>query len=542
MLIRLLLSLWLLGCGPTPKYASAVPEKSTSTAPHVPADWRSHGIVAWVLWTGPAWRSAVRYWMERLGDPSQRVQAAQTLAELQASEAIKPIFDLLEAGHDEAVMATALCNMNHPHAWRLLQTSKSPTVAAAIGANYETTASHAERRQIIRTLLKIGDPAAIPALVKAAKSYQQPKTALMAAKTLLAWSVSGHAQDWMHIVSDSNAPKEVRYSALQLLAAHPEPAVEAPLLEILNGDPNGDPLAFIGLAGEALGRLGSATAVAGLERCLTLRDRHGRDEAKRCRLALVRIEGAARAPTNRLPPLKTLLAELDRAQSNGSDRVDLGHAIARQPRALPALQKRLRTAPRRIRALGFERFRLEMARSAARLMWSSNAPIKKRFASDIKAIYETFAAGARAPDAHPGWDARNLKSLAWAYDHLLRDWKTVAACEGKPECLEKHLNGRNQQVAEMAAYGLGHMPKKPGVVRALASVFDVTWRPPESRITEIALWALKRQSRPSDLPVLQSARSGLFKISRRIKRLNDVLYAFDMLIAMLAHQQRESAR
>ncbi|MEZ4472544.1 MAG: hypothetical protein R3F60_17470 [bacterium] len=136
----------------------------------------------------------------------------------------------------------------------------------------------------------------MPTLLEALQDTSAGKAGQLAATTLREWEVKDHSDVYINVASNKTATNEQRYGALQLLAEYPVPQAEQPLLTILNGDPDLQPIAFNGLAAEALGKLKSTQAVPGLIACLWLDDHLHRNEVPKCRLALNRVGAAAAVP------------------------------------------------------------------------------------------------------------------------------------------------------------------------------------------------------------------------------------------------------
>ncbi|MCA9545356.1 MAG: HEAT repeat domain-containing protein [Myxococcales bacterium] len=151
--------------------------------------------------------------------------------------------------------------------------------------------------EIVAALSQAGDQKAVPVLLKALEDTSEAKAGQLAATTLLDWKAGeGHSDVYLKVAANKSAPKELRYGALQLLAEYPTAAAEPALLQILQGDPDLQPIAFNGLAGEALGKLKSEKAIDGLIYCMWLDDHLGRNEVAKCRLALNRIGKAKVVP------------------------------------------------------------------------------------------------------------------------------------------------------------------------------------------------------------------------------------------------------
>lgn len=191
------------------------------------------------------------FWIEKLKTP-ERVAAIQKLQAMKAKEGVKPLMEAYKDGRNK----------------------------------YE----------IVAALAQIGDHEAIPVLVEALQDTSAAQAAQLAATTLLEWGAKDHVDVYINVASNKTAPNEARYGALQLLAAFPSPKAEQPLLAILGVDPDLQPIAFNGLAAEALGKLKSAQAVPGLISCLWLDDHLGRNEVPKCRLALAQIGPQAAVP------------------------------------------------------------------------------------------------------------------------------------------------------------------------------------------------------------------------------------------------------
>lgn len=152
------------------------------------------------------------------------------------------------------------------------------------------------RYEIVASLSQIGDQKAIPALLEALQDTNEPKAGQLAATTLMEWQAKDHADVYINVASNRIAPVELRYGALQLLAEFPDPKATQPLLTLLNGDPDLQPIVLNGLAAEALGKLGVKEAVPGLIACMWLDDHLHRNEVPRCRMALNRIGPEAAVP------------------------------------------------------------------------------------------------------------------------------------------------------------------------------------------------------------------------------------------------------
>lgn len=181
-------------------------------------------------------------WIEKLNSPL-RSAAIQKLGELKAKEAIEPLKAAYKVGTDRAAIVSALT--------------------------------------------KIGDPSVAPLMVEALGDMD-PSLATMAGDALKAWKIK-NTDAYLAVATNVKAPREGRFAALELIAMDPEPKVEDPLIPILEGDPDLAPVAFVGQAATALGKLHSEKAIPGLVRCLWLDDRTGRNEVPACRLALAKL-------------------------------------------------------------------------------------------------------------------------------------------------------------------------------------------------------------------------------------------------------------
>ena len=195
--------------------------------------------------------NSTAYWIQKL-DGKERKHAIMRLGDMKAAEAVEPLSKIYEGG----------------------------------GYRYE----------IVAALNQIGDKKAIPVLLEAFKNTSDPKTSRLAANTLREWEVSEHADVYLDVLKGKKTPKEARYAALELINAFPDKKAISTLLTILSEDPDVQPIAFNGLAAEALGKLGASEAVAGLISCLWLDDHLHRNEVPRCRLALNRIGPKAVVP------------------------------------------------------------------------------------------------------------------------------------------------------------------------------------------------------------------------------------------------------
>lgn len=151
------------------------------------------------------------------------------------------------------------------------------------------------RFEIVVALIEIGDKKAESVLVKAIEDTANPKAAELAASQLLKWEFKDHGDAYLRVVANTGASREVRYNVLKILAKWPPANAAGALLPILNGDPDLQPIAFNGLAGEALGRLQEKKAIPGLIKCLWMDDHLGRNSVPQCRMALNRIGPAAAA-------------------------------------------------------------------------------------------------------------------------------------------------------------------------------------------------------------------------------------------------------
>ncbi|MCA9538820.1 MAG: HEAT repeat domain-containing protein, partial [Myxococcales bacterium] len=183
---------------------------------------------------------------------------------------------------------------NPKAAVRKLGEIDSPEATDALVAYYKEGRF---RYDIVAALTRKGDHKAVPVLVEALQDTQEPKAAQLAASTLLEWKAGeGYTDTYVAVISNASAPNENRYGALQILAANPDPKATQPLLAILKSDPDIVPIVMIGLAAEALGKLGAEEAIPGLIRCLWLDDALGRNEVAACRLALNRVGPAKAVP------------------------------------------------------------------------------------------------------------------------------------------------------------------------------------------------------------------------------------------------------
>jgi HEAT repeat protein len=144
-----------------------------------------------------------------------------------------------------------------------------------------------DRVAILAALTKIGDQAVAPLMVEAL-SDTDAALAQIAGEALKAWKIK-NTDAYLAVATNPKAPREARYAALELIAMDPEPKVIDPLIPILETDPELAPVAFVGQAAIALGKLKAEKAIPGLVRCLWLDDRSGRNEVPNCRLALARV-------------------------------------------------------------------------------------------------------------------------------------------------------------------------------------------------------------------------------------------------------------
>ncbi len=177
---------------------------------------------------------------------------------------------------------------------RLSEMKNAPAAVDALVAAYK---DGRDKYELIAALSQTGDTRAVPVMVEALQDTTEPKAGQLAATTLLDWKAGAeHGEAYLAVAANKSAPKELRYGALQLLAEYPLPKAETVLLQILQGDPDLQPIAFNGLAAEALGKLKSEKAVDGLIYCMWLDDHLGRNEVGKCRLALNRIGKAKVLP------------------------------------------------------------------------------------------------------------------------------------------------------------------------------------------------------------------------------------------------------
>ncbi|MSP71689.1 MAG: hypothetical protein EXR76_05840 [Myxococcales bacterium] len=187
--------------------------------------------------------SSAEHWMEKL-ESGERLNAIQKLGALKATGAVE----------------------------RLKQEYKKGT----------------DRHAIVAALAKIGDKSVVPLLLEALQGMDE-SLAQIAGETLKLWEVKEQVDTYIAVAANPGAPKRARLVALELLVRFPDPKAAPTLVSILESDPDKDPILFMGLAAEALGKLGSEQAVSGLIRCQWLDD-HGRaNEVPRCRMALNRI-------------------------------------------------------------------------------------------------------------------------------------------------------------------------------------------------------------------------------------------------------------
>lgn len=205
----------------------------------------------WLCACGQSDPSSPEYWIEKLDGPERR-SAVRRLGELKSPKAVDPLLEIFKDGR--------------------------------------------HRDDIVAALAQIGDKRAVPALVEALQDGSDPDAARVAASTLLDWGVKEHLDVYLNVATNPKAPKEARYGALQLVAAFPDERVIQPLLPVLEGDPDIQPIVYNGLAAEALGKVRAKKAVDGLIACLWLDDHLGRNEVANCRLALNRIGPDAVVP------------------------------------------------------------------------------------------------------------------------------------------------------------------------------------------------------------------------------------------------------
>ena len=187
--------------------------------------------------------NAPETWIAKLSTP-QRGSAIAKLAEMKATAAVGPLKDLYKSGLD--------------------------------------------RPAILSALAKIGDKSAAPVMIEALSGTEGP-LAQIAGEALKSWEIK-NTDAFLAVATNARAPREGRYAALELLAmGDPDPKIVDPLIPILEGDPDAAPIAYIGQAAEALGKLHSEKAIPGLIRCQWLDDHQHRNEVPACRLALARI-------------------------------------------------------------------------------------------------------------------------------------------------------------------------------------------------------------------------------------------------------------
>lgn len=195
--------------------------------------------------------TSAAYWIAKLKSP-ERPAAIQKLGEMKAKEAVKPLQDAYKDGR--------------------------------------------HKYNIIVALQKIGDKAAIPTMLEALQDTSAAKAGQLASKVLLDWEAKEHIDVYLNVANNKSASNEQRWGAFRLLAKYPEPKIEQSMLTALGADPDMQPIVFLGLAAEALGKLKSVKAVPGLIRCLWLDDHRHNNEVGRCRLALNRIGPKAAVP------------------------------------------------------------------------------------------------------------------------------------------------------------------------------------------------------------------------------------------------------
>lgn len=193
------------------------------------------------------------YWIAKLKTPEQSA-AILKLGDMKAKDAVKPL--------QEAYKSTRKQN----------------------------------KYRIIVALQKIGDKAAVPTLLEALQDNNAPKAGQLASKILLEWEAKEHIDIYLNVANNKSAPNEPRWGAFRMLAEYPEPKIEQSMLTALNADPDMQPIVFMGLAAEALGKLKSIKAVPGLIRCLWLDDHRKNNEVAACRMALNRIGPKAAVP------------------------------------------------------------------------------------------------------------------------------------------------------------------------------------------------------------------------------------------------------
>jgi HEAT repeat protein len=192
--------------------------------------------------------NSAAHWIDKLNSPL-RTSAIQKLGEMKSKEAIEPLKAAYKVGTDRVAIASALA--------------------------------------------KIDDPSVAPLMIEAL-SDMDSSLAQVAGEALKKWKIK-NTDAYLAVATNVKAPREARYVALELIAADPEPKVADALIPVLEGDPDLAPVAFVGQAAVALGKLQYEKAIPGLVRCLWLDDRAGRNEVPACRLALARI-GTKAAP------------------------------------------------------------------------------------------------------------------------------------------------------------------------------------------------------------------------------------------------------
>lgn len=191
------------------------------------------------------------FWIAKLKSP-EALAAVQKLGDMKAKDAVKPLQEAYKTGRN--------------------------------------------KYQIIVALEKIGDKAAVPTLLEALQDNNAPKAGQLASKILLDWDAKEHIDVYLNVANNKSASNEQRWGAYRLLAKYPEPKIEQSMLSTLQADPDMQPIVFLGLAAEALGKLKSVKAVPGLVRCLWLDDHRHNNEVGRCRMALNRIGPKAAVP------------------------------------------------------------------------------------------------------------------------------------------------------------------------------------------------------------------------------------------------------
>lgn len=194
-------------------------------------------------------------------------------------------------------------------AMKKLAEMKAPEAVEPLMKAYDTSA---DKYEVIAALAQIGDKRATPVMLKALADVSDAKTGQLAGNTLLEWEASEHLGEYLKILANTKIKKETKLAVMELIAAFADaPAADA-LMAKMDLDPDIEPIVFLGLAAEGLGKIGAEKlgperakkVVDGLIRCMWLDDAVGRNEVMRCRMALNRLGPKAAADA--------LLATLER--------------------------------------------------------------------------------------------------------------------------------------------------------------------------------------------------------------------------------------